>query len=272
MMLMEPTTSPYDWNFQILGFPVRVAWPFWALAAVWGYEQCYGLDMVYEQSGLGSPGVGVLLLLWIGSMFVSILVHELGHAFAFRYFGVDARVVLYHLGGLAIPTGSFGFGRNRRRMDQKSEIIVSAAGPAAQLALTLIATLLAWAAGLQTDTWIERWLIDLGAISEDRLVPTENVAIYATTYFFISFNFWWALINLVPVLPLDGGQIARNVIGIFQGNSGWVQATWLSVIVGIGFGLYSLQNGDRFLAMMFIFLGISNLQTAQSGNSGGRPW
>jgi stage IV sporulation protein FB len=272
MMLMEPTTSPYDWNFQILGFPVRVAWPFWALAAIWGYEQCYYFDMVAEQSGMGSPGLGVLLLLWIASMFVSILVHELGHAFAFRYFGVDSRVVLYHLGGLAIPTGSFGMGRSRRRMTQKAEIIVSAAGPAAQIVLTLIATLLALAAGLQTNTGIEQWLIDREIISTDRLVPTRNVAIWATTYFFISFNWWWAMINLVPVLPLDGGQIARNVIGIFQGDSGWVQATWLSVIVGIGFGLYSLQTGDRFLGMMFIFLGISNLQSTQSGMPGGRPW
>ncbi len=63
-----------------------------------------------------SPGVFGFLLAWVAMTFVSILVHELGHTFAFKRFGVDSSIELYHMGGLAIPAG-FGSWRGLERGD-----------------------------------------------------------------------------------------------------------------------------------------------------------
>ncbi|HEX4607162.1 MAG TPA: hypothetical protein VH092_03070, partial [Urbifossiella sp.] len=60
---------------------------------------------------------------WIAISFVSFLVHELGHAAAFRAYGVGSHVVLYSLGGLAVPWDDLR-GRWRR-------VVVSLAGPGA---------------------------------------------------------------------------------------------------------------------------------------------
>jgi hypothetical protein len=65
VFLAEPPRTPWDLNFQVLGFPVRVHPLFWAVALLFGL------------SGNQKP---VDMLLWVGTVFVSILVHEMGHA------------------------------------------------------------------------------------------------------------------------------------------------------------------------------------------------
>ena len=113
-MLAEPDRTPYDLRFRFLGFPVRVHPWFWIATLLLNGDGLLRLGPEY-------------LLIWIVVVFVSILVHELGHALAFRRFGADADIVLYAFGGLAIPTNSIA-GRGRR-------ILVSLAGPIAGFVL-----------------------------------------------------------------------------------------------------------------------------------------
>jgi hypothetical protein len=61
----------------------------------------------------------------------------------FRRFGQEARIVLYHFGGLAIPDG---WGR-RRHLRPAERFLVSAAGPAAQLLLAAVVILVLRGAG-----------------------------------------------------------------------------------------------------------------------------
>ena len=96
MFLQEPAHSPYDLRFHVLGFPVRVAWTFWIAGLIFGYGLVRGLDDYFQ---MASPGLPALLLLWTACLFLSILIHELGHAIAFRQNGIEASIVLYHLGG-----------------------------------------------------------------------------------------------------------------------------------------------------------------------------
>ncbi|MBX9581317.1 MAG: hypothetical protein K2X87_13490, partial [Gemmataceae bacterium] len=112
-MLVEPDRTPYDLNFRLFGFPVRVHPLFWVVTVLFGSSALRDFGPEY-------------LLVWVVVVFVSILVHELGHAFAFRAFGTDAAVVLYGFGGLAVPWGGVA-GRWRR-------VAVSLAGPAAGFA------------------------------------------------------------------------------------------------------------------------------------------
>jgi hypothetical protein len=84
-MLGMPEPTPYDLRFRLLGIPVRVHPLFWLATAVLG-------------SG-GSETLGPILI-WIGCVFVSILVHEYGHGLMARLFRCRPSIVLYGLGGL----------------------------------------------------------------------------------------------------------------------------------------------------------------------------
>src|SRR5688500_3784168 len=89
MFLSEPPRSNGDLHFRVFGFPVRVHPYFWLVTAIMGL-------------GSGDEGTAPMeLLTWVGVVFVSILVHELGHAFLQRRFGGRPWITLYGLGGLA---------------------------------------------------------------------------------------------------------------------------------------------------------------------------
>ena len=78
MLLQAPDESPYDIRFDLFGFSTRISWTFWLTAAVLGYSLCQFTDMSFAPN---SPGAFALLFIWAGCMGLSILIHELGHAF-----------------------------------------------------------------------------------------------------------------------------------------------------------------------------------------------
>ena len=82
------------------------------------------------------------MVVWALCVLLSILIHELGHALAFRYYGIQSSIVLYHFGGLAIPTSSYMPGRSVSRLGERQQLIISAAGPALQLLSAFVVILL----------------------------------------------------------------------------------------------------------------------------------
>jgi Zn-dependent protease len=120
----------------------------------------------------------IRLASWVVLVTISVLIHEAGHVVALRYFGHHPRVELTWMGGLTISEG-------RNDLTPRQSIIVSAAGP-----LTGIA---------------------FGALMEIAFGPSSNPYFHwlAATSFFV--NVVWSLVNLVPVIPLDGGHIAREL-------------------------------------------------------------
>ena len=73
VFLSEPGQTGYDMQFSLFGFPVRVH-PLFFLAPL-----LFGQGLVS-----GMPNVGLALLVVTFVFFVSILFHELGHAWAFK--------------------------------------------------------------------------------------------------------------------------------------------------------------------------------------------
>lgn len=198
-MLAEPDRTRYDLNFRLFGFPVRVHPLFWLLSAVFGAEALETYGLVY-------------LLAWVGLVFVSILVHELGHALAFRLFGADSHIVLYSFGGLAVPWASVR-GRWQR-------VVVSLAGPAAGFVLYG----LVYGSNVAYP-WAGRGAPHLAGWLYDQLV-------------FV--NLAWGLVNLLPVWPLDGGQVAEEVCSYFAPRTGRQVALQISVAVAGLLSAYSL--------------------------------
>jgi Zn-dependent protease len=81
MFLAEPQPTAFDLRFQIFGFPVRVHPAFFLMPLILGGGLLQG-------DNPGSTGVNFLVLTAV--FFVSILVHELGHALAMRFYGESA--------------------------------------------------------------------------------------------------------------------------------------------------------------------------------------
>ena len=255
MLLGEPARTQFDFGFSVLGFRVRVCVFFWLAAILLGQ---------------GAASNGPEMLLWIAAMFVSILIHELGHAFAFRHFGISSHIVLYHFGGLAIPD-SMGtpWSVNTRARDPRSDLIISAAGPAAQIlgAVALIAIFNASGFNVPVFGFVRRILPP----QNGRPLPIEEMQFFLA--FFIHVSIFWALLNLLPVYPLDGGQIARNVLKIFVGS---VQAIPYSLMLSVAaaalVAFWSFTRGDSFLGIMFALLGYSSYQQLNMYRGPGSMW
>ncbi|MDG2221268.1 MAG: site-2 protease family protein [Rubripirellula sp.] len=256
MLIQEPGQSPYDLRFELLGFPVRVAWTFWAASLVFGYGLVQTLDNLLA---VLSPGVLPLLLLWTACLFVSILIHELGHALAFRQNGIRASIVLYYLGGLAIPTGSYS-SRGSGGLNPKQDIWVSFAGPLAQLlsAAVLGGVVVLMGYRLTVLEWMPGPFASIPGTLEGKELALDSPGLFALVTFYMFPSVLWALLNLIPVWPLDGGHIMRSSILLNGGNV--VQALWVSVIVAGFMAFYGFSNGQQFLGFMFVMLGVSSYQ------------
>lgn len=296
MFLAEPPQTAYDFHFQLLGFDVRVSPFFWAMAILLGWEISAGINKSYEardevaqainamsaedraalpadtQANLklieSNPGTGMLLLLWIAAVFVSILIHELGHALAMRHYGIHSRIVLYHFGGLAIPDSASSFMSTPRRGDSTQQIVISAAGPAAQLGLAalVIAFLLASNSALAYQI---PYLGSILPLTSGDLIT--SLPLMALLFFLIMPSIFWALLNLLPVYPLDGGQIARELFTIFSPNDGIKNSLILSIATGALVAVYGLSQNNTMLGIMFGMLAFSSYQVLQaySGRGGG---
>jgi Zn-dependent protease len=245
MFANEPPPSQADLHFRAFGFPVRVSPWFWGVTVF----------MALNGSGKADPKD---VLTWIAVVFVSILIHELGHAFLQRRFGGRPRIVLYGFGGLAVCDDC-----DRSPL---SQIVISLAGPIAGFlfaAATLVAVRLSGhnvqfsGRGGLLDILIPKW--------EPFDAPLANVLVLYLLYV----NIFWGLVNLLPIYPLDGGRVARELFTLSQPRQGIVQSLWLSAIVAAAVAVLALISGSFFIAILFGYLAYANYQNIQSYN---RHW
>lgn len=261
MLFAEPNSTPYDFRFQVLGFPVRVHPLFWLMALIVGFGF--------------SGGVGIGLLFGIGVVFVSILVHELGHAIMFRRFGSECHIVLHAFGGLAIPgqeegPDSWGYSaRKSRQPTLQEQIIISFAGPAAGFILAGLTIIAVQLAGGRFE--IDR---EFGIPYPRPMLGgalAENIHLYFLVQALLYINIWWGLMNLLPVYPLDGGQIAMSMLVLQDPWRGVEKALWISTVTGaIIAGLSALLLRELYLTMLFGSLAYSSYMALQQMGGGGR--
>jgi Zn-dependent protease len=244
-MFGEPPPTQADLNFSLLGIQVRVHPFFWVV----------GLLLV-SQGEIRDPRA---VLLMIAAMFVSILIHEFGHALTARSYGYHPRVVLHGLGGLAIY--------HPIRQTTQSKIVITAAGPAAGFAFAGLVIGLLVITGQQVE--FVRSLIPV----EFRL---RSPYLSLLVYYLLYINIYWSLINLLPVFPLDGGQIARELLIDANPHEGLRQSLILSIMTAIGLVIYSLVGSGGpsiFMALMFGYLAYLSFEMLQqSGGRGGGWW
>jgi len=250
-MLSEPARTGYDLEFGLFGFPIRISVGFWIMALVFGYDLVSNL----AQLDFLADSRGPLLILWVGAVFLSILIHELGHAFAMRYCGIHSSVVLYHFGGLAIPTGAFGAGFSKKNLSQAEKIFISAAGPAAQILLAVFVIVIATTMGYRI-LLLPEFLSSIPMLDEGKQIVSPGL--FGLVNFIVWPSVMWAILNLVPVYPLDGGQIAREIAS-FLGFS-VEHSLKLSIATAALMAVWGLMAGQIFLTFLFASLAYSNYQ------------
>lgn len=252
MLLSEPPQSAYDLRFQLFGFPIRITWSFWLLALIFGYNLVQSVDNRFYDV---SPGPLPLLVLWSIAVLLSILIHELGHALAFRFFGIHAAIVLYHFGGLAIPASGRRPTRSWSRLPGAENILIAVAGPVAQLLLAAAVIVGVRLAGYQV-LYLPEYVTWIPGITGGE--PILDAGMFAAINFIVYPSIHWAILNLAPVWPLDGGRISRELVLMFGGTM--ETAIWSSVICGGGLAVLTFLWGHTFLAILFASLAASSYQ------------
>jgi Zn-dependent protease len=171
-------------RFSIFGIPVRVHPFFWVTLAIIG-----------GALSANSPQDILRIAFFLLAGFVSIMVHELGHALTARKFGAQSEIVLEAFGGYAAYSGA--------RMTRPRSFLITAAGPAVQILLGLAMLL----------------------VLKQAPELNQNAAYFLRVLVWISLV--WAVLNLLPVLPLDGGQMLSVVLGPQRMRI----TLWISLIV-----------------------------------------
>ncbi len=169
-------------RFRLFGIPFEIGLYFWIGSALLGGGFATG------------PNSVALLLIWVACVFVSIVVHELGHALAARRFGVQPAVELHALGGVTRMFGPL--------LTRGQSLWVTFCGPAAGFGLFLLA--------FAVSRRFHPGATDRQLYSG---VMTPDLVVGAAVRFLLWINLIWTCFNLLPILPLDGGQLLRNTLG-----------------------------------------------------------
>jgi stage IV sporulation protein FB len=252
MFATEPAPTRFDLTFSLFGIPVRIHPLFWLMGFLLG----------------GSVRNLLLIALWIAIVFVSILIHELGHALAMRTTGSYARIVLYVFGGLTIPESSPWGGRMATRASgPAAEIFVSAAGALAGFLFAGIVLALVSLFGGQVIMGRLLSVIPFPTV----VLPGGSNYIHFALNSLLWVNIFWGLINLMPVFPLDGGSIAQRVLVSFDPVNGSTTALWVSVVTGALLALIGIVViGSIYVGLLFGYLAFASYQSLNPGF--GRRW
>jgi len=206
-------------RFNLFGFPVRIMWTFWLVGV-----------LLSAGSKFTGPEAPEIILGWVVALFISILWHELGHAFAFRKYGGYAEIVLYHFGGKA---------QSMVRLTRRQTMVVSAAGPVFGLLLGSAFYL----------------LIRYGVITPPSDFQRPGT-VFASTFLsgMLYINLFWSLVNCLPVYPLDGGQFLEAATGNRRRTLQVSYITGFAMAIASVFFFQSL-----YMALLFGILGYQSL-------------
>ena len=193
-------------TFSIFNIPVRVQPWFWiTLALIGGVLGADSKQAVFN------------ILLFLIAGFISILVHELGHAMTAKHFGKRVEIVLQAFGGYAAYSGGAALSRAQTLM-------VIAAGPGVQIVLGIV------------------FLVLFNQLTE--ISPTARYFMFIVW----AISFIWAVLNLLPILPLDGGRLLEAYLGPAR-----IRLTLqISIAVASGIGLLALLFGLGILLPVFM--------------------
>lgn len=228
-------------NFPAGGAPVLAYWAWGdpAVRPILSFRlfripvdvQPHYLLIVLGALSLRDAKLGVL---WVAIVTAGILWHELGHALTMRAFGYAPSISLVATGGLAhFPPGADPSARQ--------DLLISAAGPGANLLLG--GAVWALARFGPPLPWLAQVALDMA----------------------LTVNLGWSLLNLLPLLPLDGSHIFDSITRMVNGRREPSWVGWASAVCGVGVVLYAITRQDMWLGVIGGFGAMLGWRRAQGG-------
>jgi len=168
-------------------------------------------------------------IVWIPIIFVSVLFHEYGHAIMSLLFGQKPKISLVAFGGITYPEGA--------KLPLWKEFFVVLNGPFFGFLLFFIAELLA----------------KISLFQKPILSPALEIL--------KSVNLYWTIANLLPILPLDGGQLFRILLEALFGAKGITWNFLSSVIIATGLSLFFFFIGSFIPGSIFFLFAYQNFES-----------
>ncbi len=212
-------------NFTLFGIDVEVEFSFWLSCILLNYRS---IDFSKGPAGF------LPIVIWTAVVFVSILVHEYGHAFAIRRHRIQPEITLHFMGGKTTWRAVLPLSR-------VDHVIISLAGPFAGFLFAAI-------------------IYGIAEYFSDAVMRAPFLA-QLTIIDLLYVNFYWGLFNLIPVLPLDGGHVLEHSLGPKRTR---ITAT-ISMVVGFVAALYFLQGRNWWAAYLMGLGAFQSLRILQAG-------
>ena len=199
------------------------------LAGIFGFYVYQGLTIVAALTGVG------LIL----AVFGCVVLHELGHAFMARKFGIPTiDIIMYPIGGVARLT--------RMPKEPKQELLIALAGPAVNLVIAVVLFVVGSAFGTALS-------------ASNAFQPQANLV-----SMLMWINIGLVLFNMIPAFPMDGGRVLRAALAT---QMEYRNATHIASLIGqalaLVFGVYGLFNGMWTLPLVAAFVFMAARQEVQ---------
>ncbi len=194
--------------------------------------------------GLGQKQSGVMYVMYILGLFASVILHELGHAWVGRQYGIRTiEIVMFPIGGVA---------RLEKNPKPNQELWIALAGPFVNLVI---------AAALLGLVYYRREMV----MSFSELLEPSDANLMQRIAFG---NLLLAGFNLLPAFPMDGGRVLRALIARRKPEDEATRIAAaagrkLAIVMGL-FGLLSAQFMLVFIAF-FVYLGAAQEGAAALG-------
>ncbi|MDA0378919.1 MAG: site-2 protease family protein [Bacteroidetes bacterium] len=214
----------------VSGIDLFVHWTFLVMLA--------GLFVFYVYQGLSVTaalmGIGLVL-----AVFGCVVLHELGHAFMAREFGIPTLdITMYPIGGVARL--------QRMPREPKQEFWIAVAGPAVNL-------------GIAGALFLVTSLMDTSRTLSEAMTPGGNIL---TMLMWV--NLALVVFNMLPAFPMDGGRVLRAALAT---KMDYRNATHTASLIGQGmaflFAVYGIFTGLWTLPLVAVFVFMAARQEVQ---------